>query len=78
MIEKDTSVNLLGSWLSLRDRYQYSFMASWISREVRWKSTGAPAELMVPAAVVPIDALGLLNWGVLAPFSGSKKESRGL
>ena len=54
--------------------YQYSFIASWISREVRWKSTGAPAELMVPAADVPIDEFGLLNCGVLKMLKVSARN----
>src|SRR5665213_4136897 len=43
--------------------YQYSFNASCISRDVRWKSAGWPAEVIVPAAAFPIDALGFIELG---------------
>ena len=50
---------------------KYSFIASWISREVRWKKAGVPAEFKVPAVGMPMVAevavapfsFGLLNWG---------------
>ena len=52
--------------------YQYSFAANCASREVLWKSTGVPALVMVPAAELPMEAFGLLNWGVLKMLNPSR------
>ena len=56
--------------------YQCSFKASWICRDVRWNSSGAPAEVIVPAAGLPICALGLLNCGVLNTLNASARNCR--